>query len=132
MLFTNSIRFPNIFNTINGSTEIEKEYTSINRCIALILTTAKGELLMNPDFGCNLYEQLFAIVDEELWNSVKTSIVESITTFEKRVTLNTQDIEITPIEGTKTAFNINIKYKVVNSDLTNEVSVNLTEEDFTK
>lgn len=130
MLFSNSIKFPNIFGLTDGSTKIEQEFTSINRCIALILTTAKGELLMNPDFGSTLYEQLFSIVDEELWNSVKTAIVDSILMFEKRVTLTTRDIEITRIDNPKTAFNINISYKVVNSDLTNEVTVFLSEEDF--
>ena len=55
MLFSNSIKFPNIFGLTDGSTKIEQEFTSINRCIALILTTAKGELLMNPDFGSTLY-----------------------------------------------------------------------------
>ena len=131
MLFSNSIKFPNIFGLTDGSTKVEQEFTSINRCIALILTTAKGELLMNPDFGCTLYEQLFAIVDDELWNSVKTTIVDSILQFEKRVTLTTQDINITRIDTPKTAFNINISYKVINSDLTNEVTVILNEEDFT-
>ena len=129
MLFSNSIRFPNMFDLTNGNTATEGDFTSINRCIALILTTAKGELLMNPDFGCSLYEQLFNVVDEELWTSVKSSIVDSITRFETRVTLTTQDIEITRLDTPKTAFNININYKVVNSDLTNVFSLILNEED---
>ena len=59
MLFKKSIKFPNIFNLTVGNTDLDNKYVSINRCLALLLTTAKGELLGDPDFGCTLYEQLF-------------------------------------------------------------------------
>lgn len=130
MLFFNSIKFPDMFSLTSGSTAIEEQFTSINRCIALILTTAKGELIMNPDFGCTLYEQLFNTVNEELYDLIKTSVASSITKYETRVDVVPDGITITKIEGTPTSYNINIKYNVKNSELTNEMEILLREDDY--
>ena len=85
MLFSNSIKFPNMFNLDTGDTDIEKEYKSINKCLALILTTGKGELLGDPDFGCTLYEQLFNNYTDALKDIIITDIIESISNYEKRI-----------------------------------------------
>jgi phage baseplate assembly protein W len=130
MLFFNSIKFPDMFSLTSGSTAIEEQFTSINRCIALILTTAKGELIMNPDFGCTLYEQLFNTVDEELYDLIKTSVASSITKYETRVDVVPDGITITKMDGTPTSYNINIKYNVKNSELTNEMEILLREDDY--
>lgn len=130
MLFFNSIKFPNMFNITSGSTDIETQFTSINRCIALILTTAKGELIMNPDFGSTLYEQLFDVADEQFFDLVKTNIASDIAKYEKRVTVSPTDITIEKIEGTPTSYYINIKYNVKNSELSNETKMLLREDDF--
>lgn len=130
MLFFNSIKFPDMFSLTSGSTAIEEQFTSINRCIALILTTAKGELIMNPDFGCTLYEQLFNTVDEELYDLIKTSVASSITKYETRVDVVPDGITITKMEGTPTSYNINIRYNVKNSELTNEMEILLREDDY--
>lgn len=130
MLFFNSIKFPDMFSLTSGSTAIEEQFTSINRCIALILTTAKGELIMNSDFGCTLYEQLFNTVNEELYDLIKTSVASSITKYETRIDVVPDGITITKIEGTPTSYNINIKYNVKNSELTNEMEILLREDDY--
>lgn len=129
MLFTNSIKFPNIFSLTSGNTTLDGEYTSINRCIALILTTAKGELLGDPDYGCTLYERLFNNYTEELQDIIKDDIVDSINRYEKRVIVTSDDINITPVENTEHSFNISISYKLRNSDISNEAVITMSEED---
>ena len=37
MLFTNSIKFPDVFNLTNGNTNVDTEFTSINRCIVVFV-----------------------------------------------------------------------------------------------
>ena len=59
MLFKQSLKHPDIFNLISGKVDFDKDFTSINRCIGLILTTGKGELLGDPELVCRLYELLF-------------------------------------------------------------------------
>ena len=130
MLFTNSIKFPNMFNLESGNTSLDSEYTSINRCLALILTTAKGELLGDPDYGCTLYEQLFNNYTEERQTIIKNDIVDSINKFEKRIIVTVDDITINPIDNTEHHFQITIAYKLKNSDISNTAIINMNEEDY--
>ena len=129
MLFTNSIKFPNIFNLNSGITSIESQYTSINRCIALILTTAHGELLGDPDFGCGLYEKLFNAYTSNETELIKNDIVDSLTKYEKRITITKEDITIEPTEDDEHKYNIHLTYKLRNSDVTKDASLTLSEED---
>ena len=130
MLFTNSIKFPNIFNLESGNTSLDGKYTSINRCLALVLTTAKGELLGDPDYGCTLYEQLFNNYTEELQDIIKNDIVDSINKYEKRIIVTTDDITIKPIDNTEHHFQITITYKLRNSDVSNTAILNMNKEDY--
>lgn len=129
MLFTNSIRFPNIFNLNSGVTSVESQYTSINRCIALILTTAPGELLGDPDFGCGLYERLFNAYTPDESALIKDDIVDSLTKYEKRITITKEDITIEPVDNDEHRYNIHLTYKLRNSDVTKDASLTLSEED---
>jgi phage baseplate assembly protein W len=129
MLFTNSIKFPNIFNLNSGATSIESQYTSINRCIALILTTAHGELLGDPDFGCGLYEKLFNAYTSNETELIKNDIVNSLTKYEKRITITKEDITIESVNNDEHRYNIHLTYKLKNSDVTNDASLTLSEED---
>lgn len=129
MLFKNSFRFPNMFNAITGETMLDTEYTSINRCIALILTTARGELLGDPDFGCTLYEQLFNVHTESLDDIIKTDIVNSLNKYEKRINISKTDIEIRQDSNNKNAYIIHINYTIKNSNENGSVEVNINQED---
>lgn len=128
MLFTNSIKFPDVFNLTNGNTNVDTEFTSINRCIGLILTTAKGELLGDPDYGCTLYERLFNGYNEAQVELIKGDIVEALTKYEKRIIISVQDIEIEPIDIEEHKFKIHISYILKNSDIANETFINIDKE----
>lgn len=126
MLFQKSIKFPNIFNNISGDTDTDSNLLSINRCIALLLTTAKGELLGDPDFGCNLYEMLFQPQTEDLMEEIKTNIIESITKYEKRVTINSTNINI-ELDRDNHKCLIHIDYALRNSDVIGDTEITFNE-----
>lgn len=128
MLFTNSIKYPNIFNLTSGDTDVDTEYTSINRCLGLLLTTARGELLGDPDFGCTLYERLFNGFTMSEQTDIKAEIVEAITKYEKRIIVNTTDINIEEIDAEAHTYRIQINYKLKNSDLYSAAYVNIDKE----
>lgn len=116
MLFTNSIRFPNMFDIDSGQTKLDGGITSINRCIGLILTSAKGELFGDPEYGSDLYALLFNQFSMTLVDTIKDVIVRDITQFESRVVVTTDDIEIEEIKDRRVnAFKITIKYMLKNS-----------------
>ena len=128
MLFPKSISYPNTFSIDSGFTKLDSDYLSINVCLALLLTTAKNELLGDPDFGCRLYELLFDQVSDEFYDQVKDDIVDNIKKFEKRVTVTREDIEIKHAENTdRNAYTITITYRINNSQKANSTDIVLEE-----
>lgn len=129
MLFTKSVKFPNIFNVDVGNTDLDDQYASINRCLALLLTTAKGELLGDPDFGCTLYERLFDPYVESMKETIIKEIIDSINKYEKRISVTDTDINIEQHNEDRLSYTIHIKYKLKNSDLSNTTFIYISEED---
>ena len=117
MLFKKSIKYPIIFDSISGRTQLDDEFTSINRCIALILTSAKGELLGSPDFGSHLYELLFDPKDSLTEVNVIEDIVQTLSTYEKRIIVDKSDITIEDVKDTPNTYKITITYKLSNSEV---------------
>jgi phage baseplate assembly protein W len=129
MLFTNSIKFPNIFNLNSGTVDTDTQYTSINRCIALILTTAPGELLGDPNFGCGLYTKLFDTYTPNESEMIKDDIVDALTKYENRIIITKDDITIETSDANTHKYNIHLSYKLKNSDVSGESALTLSEED---
>lgn len=126
MLFTKSIKYPITFNLTSGKTDFDELVTSINRCVALILTSAKGELLGDPDYGSRLYELLFNQYSDNLQDIIKKEIVESISKYETRITIQDTDITIEQEENAdRNAFNIHITYTVTDTGNNYETVVSL-------
>ena len=128
MLYTKSIKYPETFNFISGRTDLDEFIVSINRCLGLLLTTAKGELLGDPDFGCRLYEMLFNHYNDNFAESVKDEIVDAISKFEKRINVakNNIDIKENTVNG-RNSYTITIRYVVKNSTQQSETQISVEE-----
>lgn len=128
MIFTTSIKYPNTFNYSSGKTDLDEYVVSINRCIALILTSAKGELLGDPNYGSNLYAMLFDQYSDTFETLVKQEIVECVNTFETRVSLTENNVTIKHNENTdKNSFTITISYTILRTNASYETSITLEE-----
>lgn len=128
MLYTKSIKYPETFNLISGKTDLDDYIVSINRCLGLLLTTAKGELLGDPNFGCKLYEMLFDPVSKNLHEIIKQEIVDAINTYETRVEIKENNIDITENEENgRNSYTITLRYSVKNSSQQSETRVTLEE-----
>ncbi len=94
MIGETTIKFPNITNLVSGKNLFSKNYESINECLGLLLRTSKGELLGDPQFGCNLMRYIYEPNDAILQDIAREDIVSAISKYEPRVTVNADDIEI--------------------------------------
>ena len=128
MLYTKSIKYPETFNLISGKTDLDEYIVSINRCLGLLLTTAKGELLGDPDFGCRLYEMLFNQYSDTFQESIKEEIVETVNKYETRIKLYKNNIDITEnkVNG-RNSYTITIRYTVKNNSQQSETKISLEE-----
>ena len=94
---------------------VDVEYEeSIHQAIRIILSTAKGERVMRPDFGCGLHDLVFAVNNASTIGLAEFEVEEALRIWEPR-------IEVLDVEGTSSGNNgeqllINIKYLVRTTD----------------
>lgn len=114
---SSSIKHPNTFSISQGKTLLVTEINAINQSIGLILSTAKGELFGDPNFGCNLYKYIYDYEGSTLENLIKDEIVSSLNDQEPRIFVDKENISIS-YEGTNVIINIsyNLRYTDYHSD----------------
>ena len=90
-----------------------------------ILTTPRGSMDHDPEFGSNLYLFIFEPADSATMEGIKNDIIQSLTTYDDRARI--EDIEISFLRNKK-GFNVNIivNYRGRNTNL----DVKLTENDY--
>lgn len=89
-----SIKHPNTFSLFKGETQLSREVGAINQSIRLILTTAKGELFGDPNFGCRLHEIMFDYAGPSTDQSIRNEIVTALNQQEPRIFIQENDIKI--------------------------------------
>jgi phage baseplate assembly protein W len=57
----------------------------IKEAIRIILSTAKGERVMRPDFGCGIHDLVFSPINAATLNLVETSVREALLHYEPRI-----------------------------------------------
>lgn len=59
--------------------------TDIEQSIHIILSTARGERVMRPEFGCGIHELVFDVINTALITRVRQSVTDALRRFEARV-----------------------------------------------
>lgn len=72
--------------------DIETLYQSIYN----ILNTRRGERLFNPEFGVDLYDELFELVDDENALEMFRIITEAVERYEPRVAIDYAQTKVEP------------------------------------
>jgi len=71
--------------TPRGAIATSSEEQKIEESILIILSTAPGERLMMPDFGCGIHDLVFASNDTSTVTRVVDLVRRSLTTYEPRI-----------------------------------------------
>ncbi len=74
------------------SQELAKNLDSVYQSLHNILSTRKGERLFLPDFGCDLDDALFELMDDDTAFLIYEIVLEAISKWEPRVTLQTSKV----------------------------------------
>jgi uncharacterized protein len=94
----------------SGSIATSSGAGDIDSSIRMILTTAPGERLMRPDFGCRIWELLFEPINANTMGLMSEAVKEAVGRWEPRVTLD--DVRIDPSTRDAGQVLINIDYTV--------------------
>ncbi|MBK9017213.1 MAG: GPW/gp25 family protein [Saprospiraceae bacterium] len=79
--------FPPTFNQTVVSVEMVSLEEDIRQSLAILLTTATGERVMQPKFGCNLDELVFESLDTTVKTLIRDKVETAILYFEPRIEL---------------------------------------------
>jgi phage baseplate assembly protein W len=95
--------------TPGGSVRLVSGAEEIEAALRMILTTAPGERVMRPDFGCAMWEQVFAPVNASTLGLIEQSVREAVTRWEPRAEL----ISVTTVPGDDgSVVDIDIAYRI--------------------
>ena len=71
----------------SGTIAMSKYEEDIKQAIIIILSTAKGERVMHPDFGCGIHDMVFQTINMSTLSLIEMTVREALTKYEPRITL---------------------------------------------
>ena len=107
--------FPPTFNLSIGGVEMLEEEADVASSLIILLSTAQGERVMLPQYGCNLDELVFENLDTRMKTLMVDKLESAILYHEPRIKL--ESVELDESEGLNGVVLIGIKYcvKLTNS-----------------
>ena len=109
------LKFPVGINKVTGRFKMSSDDEDIKESIYIILMTRKGERLLMPNFGSNINDFVFEVVNETNLTLMENSIKNSIKTYEKRI--RNLNVEISQDSQDSGRLIINISYIISNINM---------------
>ena len=94
----------------SGAIAMTRGVDDIDSSIRMVLTTAPGERLMRPHFGCRIWELMFEPINANTLGLMREAVREAVGRWEPRVTLD--DVRLVPDEGSVGRVMIHVDYVV--------------------
>ena len=104
----NGWAFPAAINR-NGSVRLVTGTEEVDASIRMILSTVPGERVMRPEFGCSMWEQLFAPLTATTLGLIEQAVREALERWEPRIEL--ESVEALGERSTGTV-HITVAYRV--------------------
>ena len=93
-----------------GKLEMSAYEKDIEEAILIILKTAKGERVMRPDFGCVIFDFVFASMNTSTTTMMEASVREALILWEPRIDI--KNINLSPDSDEEGKILITIDYRV--------------------
>jgi phage baseplate assembly protein W len=99
-----------------GKIEMSEYEQDIKEAIWLILSTAKGERVMRPDFGCGIHDFVFASINTATIGLIESSVREALTLWEPRIELKEVSVSAEQADVGKLLVSINYMVRATNNE----------------
>src|SRR5450432_2716417 len=103
-------KFPVGINPINGRIGMSEYEQDIKEAINIILSTAPGERVMRPDFGCGIHDLVFESINRATIGLVESRVRQSLIQFEPRIEVIS--VDISALEADAGKLDITLQYRV--------------------
>jgi len=109
-------RFPVTIDPVTGCIATSEFERDIRESITIILSTARGERVMRPDFGCGIHDLVFASMNRSTLGLFESNIRESILRFESRVEILKLEISTANAENGRLDVDLYLRVRDVNHE----------------
>ena len=122
--FDVSTKLSGLQASTTGGIQMVSEDRSIRQAILLLLSTAKGERVMRPDYGCDLDQIVFMPNDETTLGLAIHLVRQAIERWEKRILIKKLDAEFNKNEPSR--MDILLEYRIRRSAVNDTLLVPIT------
>lgn len=98
-----------------GNIKLEEGDENIERSVRAILSTAQGERVMRPDFGCRIHDQVYSSLSPATLNRIEDAVEEALVKWESRISIESIDARVDPDEPGKVIIDIDYWVESTNS-----------------
>jgi phage baseplate assembly protein W len=109
--------------TASGGIEMVEENASVRQAILILLTTATGERVMRPEYGCDLHTLIFSPNDDTTAGLAMHFVRRALARWEPRIQVLHLDAGVDPVDTTR--LDIVLEYRVRATRHTDQVSVSM-------
>lgn len=103
-------KFPVQVEPTTGRIEISKYEQDVREAIWIILSTARGERVMRPDFGCGIHDLMFAPISAATVGEVESNVREALINWEPRIEII--NLEVSDEESFNGKLLISLDYRI--------------------
>ena len=107
--------FPPTFDRSVGTVQMTSDETDIARSLQILLSTRKGERVMQPEYGCNLDELIFEPLTTTFKTYIRDLIATAILYYEPRIEVERIDLDETDELQGKVVISIEYIVRATNS-----------------
>jgi len=93
-----------------GGISLSRHDKDIEESIRVILSTAKGERRMRPDFGCEVHSLVFAPNNATTWGLASRYVKEALGWWEPRIEVT--EVDTKPDASDDSILSITIRYRI--------------------
>lgn len=125
-MYQTTFSFPQIVDRTTRKIKLSQNTKSINECLGILLRTRPGEMLGDPEWGCNLIDRVFMYNGVLIQELVKEDILNAVAKYEPRVIMYADDIQL--VQDMQTLF-IYIQYEIKETGEINQYNMEITQND---
>jgi len=99
-----------------GEIRLVEGENDIEQAIRLILSTAPGERVMRPEFGCGIHRYAFSTVDTTTLTVIEDEVRDALTRWEPRIEVLAVDAELADPAAGKLSIDVGYRERRTNSE----------------
>ena len=96
--------------TARGGVALTSGTEEVDAALRMILSTAPGERVMRPEFGCRIWDLLFHPLDANTIGQMEQAVRDAVSQWEPRIDL--EDVAVVPDEEDVGLVRIEIAYRL--------------------